>query len=371
MAICTQSKHFVEMSAAIAWPECFSLPARESPLAVLYSASVAPRTIIVIGGSAGSMNSLRELLKLLPANLDAATVVSIHRSYAKRPDFLASILGRHALMEVSSAVDGETFETGHIYIAPPGSHLIVEPDVLRVEMNVKQLGSINVLFESAAKAYRERVIGVLLSGMLHDGTEGCWEISKHGGVTIVQDPDEAPFPSMSQSAMKNVPIDYCIRIPEIPGKLEELVAGSASLPRPQKARVMIVEDEWLLATELERQLTDLGYVVVATVASGEQAVAVAASVVPDIVLMDVGLAGKMKGTEAALHLWQHSQLPIVYLTARSDQATIAAAQPFMPYAFLTKPYTVGQIHSALQLALGRRQRELQKMPSATTGSRAS
>jgi len=332
---------------------------------------VATRNIIVIGGSAGGLNPLRELLNLLPAGLNAATFVVIHRTYARRFDFLPSALSRHALMEVSSAVDGQTFENGHIYIAPPGSHLIVDPAVLHVEMNAKQLGSINVLFESAAKAYRERVIGVLISGMLHDGTEGCWEIRKHGGVTIIQDPSEAAYPSMPQSAMKNVPVDYCIRIPEIPGKLQELVAGVASPPRSQKARVMIVEDEWLLATELERQLTELGYIVVATVASGEQALDVAASVIPDIVLMDVGLAGRMKGTEAALHLWQYSQLPIVYLTARSDEATIAAAQPSMPYAFLTKPYTVGQIHSALQLALGRRERELQKMPSVTTGSRAS
>jgi chemotaxis response regulator CheB len=206
--------------------------------------------------------------------------------------------------------------------------------------------------------------------MLHDGTEGCWEIRKHGRVTIVQDPGEAAYPSMPQSAMKNVAVDYCIRIPEIAGKLEEFVAGVASPPRSQKARVMIVEDEWLLASELERQLTDLGYTVVATVASGEQALAIAASVIPDIVLMDVGLAGRMKGTEAALHLWKKFQLPIVYLTARSDQATLAMAQPSMPYAFLAKPHTVGQIHSALQLALGRRQRELHRMPSAATGSRA-
>jgi chemotaxis response regulator CheB len=346
------------------------LPTKTSLDPVLYSRTVATRDIVVIGGSAGSFNILPPLLSLLPAGLDAAIFVSIHRAY-NSTDFLPSILRRRTPMEVSPAVDGQMFGFGHIYTAPPGSYLTVEPDVLRVEMNAKQLGSVDALFESAAKAFRERVIGVLLSGMLDDGTKGCWEIRKHGGVTIAQDPGEAAYPSMPQSAMKNLPVDYCIPIPEIAGMLEELVAGVASPPRSLKARVMIVEDEWMLASELERQLTELGYIVVATVASGEQALAVAASVHPDIVLMDVGLAGRMKGTEAALHLWQEFQLPIVYLTARADQATLAAAQPSMPYAFLTKPHTVGQIHSALQLAMGRRQRELQSTSSAPTGSAAS
>ena len=342
---------------------------KDFPLSLLYSDWVAPRNIIVIGGSAGSLNALRELLSLLPANLDAAIFVATHRAY-KDFDFLPSALSRHSLMELTPAVNGQMFEFGHTYTAPPGSHLTVERNVLRVEMNPKQLGSVDALFKSAAKTYGESVVGVLLSGMLHDGTEGCREIRKHGGVTIVQDPGEAAYSSMPQAAMKNVAIDYCIRIPEIARKLEEFVAGAASPPRSQKARVMIVEDSWLLASELERQLTELGYIVAATVASGEQALAVASSIVPDIVLMDVGLAGRMNGTEA-LHLWERFQLPIVYLTARSDQATLAAAQTSMPYAFLKEPHSVGQLHSALQLALGKRQRELQRMPSARKSSRAS
>jgi chemotaxis response regulator CheB len=334
---------------------------------------VATRNIIVIGGSAGSLNALPELLSLLPGDLDAATFVAIHRSYTKRVDYLPTTLGRHAQLKITSAVDGGRFEPGYVYLAPPGADLIVGPGVLHIEhrLTPRSSRSVDVLFESAARTYGESVVGVLLSGMLHDGTEGCRQIRKHGGVTIVQDPSEAAYSSMPESAMKSMPVDYCLRIPEIAGKLQELVAGVASPPKSQKCRVMIVEDEWLLASELERQLTEFGYIVVATVASGEQALAVAASVMPDIVLMDVGLAGTMKGTEAALHLWQEFQLPIVYLTARSDQATLAAAQPSMPYAFLAKPHSVGQLHSALQLALGRRQSELQSIPSATTRSRAS
>jgi chemotaxis response regulator CheB len=164
-------------------------------------------------------------------------------------------------------------------------------------------------------------VGVLLSGTMNDGTAGFWEICRLGGVTIAQDPNEAEYPSMPQNAMQGAPVDYCLPLAEIAVKLKELVAGVATPPTSQTASVMIVEDEWLLVSELERQLTELGYTVVATVASGEQALGMASSAAPDIVLMDVGLAGRMKGTEAAVRLWEEFQIPIVFLTARVDQET--------------------------------------------------
>jgi chemotaxis response regulator CheB len=328
------------------------------------------RNIIVIGGSAGSFKALRELLSLLPQDLDATIFAAIHRARLPGMDHLPSFLSRHGQLRAATAVDRGRFECGCVYLAPPGVDLIVGPGVLRLESPAKPRPprSVDVLFQSAAKTYRERVVGVLLSGMMHDGTAGSWEIRRLGGVTIAQDPNEAAYASMPQKAMQGVPIDYCLPIAEIAVKLEELVAGVATPPASQTARVMIVEDEWLLASELERQFTELGYTVVGTVASGEQALSIALSAAPDIVLMDVGLAGKMKGTEAAVRFWEEFQVPIIFLTARADQETLAAAQASMPYAFLAKPHTVGQLHSAVQLALGRRQREMQRMPSAKTGS---
>jgi chemotaxis response regulator CheB len=294
----------------------------------------------------------------------------IHRAYLKGIDHLPSSLCRHAQLKIAAAVDGGGFEHGYVYLAPPGLDLVVGPGVLRIATPTKPQSprSVDVLFESAAKTYGERVVGVLLSGMMQDGTAGCREIRRLGGITIAQDPNEAPYPSMPQSAMQGVPVDYCLCVAEMAVKLKELVAGVVTPPVSQSARVLIVEDEWLLASELERQLTELGYTVVATVASGEQALGVASSAAPGIVLMDVGLAGRMKGTEAAVHLWEEFQVPIVFLTAHADQETLAAAQASMPYAFLAKPHTAGQLHTAIQLALGRRQREMQKRPSAKTRS---
>src|SRR5215831_6863622 len=113
--------------------------------------------------------------------------------------------------------------------------------------------------------------------MLSDGSAGFWEIHKRGGVTISQHPADAQWSAMPQNAMKDVPVHYCLRTAEIGPKLRELVEGSSSPPLFAKGRVMIVEDELIVAADLEAQLTDLGYEVVASVDSGEAALATAGS----------------------------------------------------------------------------------------------
>jgi chemotaxis response regulator CheB len=321
---------------------------------------MARRDIIVIGGSAGSFKAFKELLCLLPAGLEAAIFVVNHRSTLQRADHFPSLLGRQAALETSFAVDHQAFQAGHIYVGPPGAWLTIDGDEVRVQPAVATPApkNIDVLFKSAALACGERVIGVVLSGLMNDGSAGCWEIRKHGGVTIAQDPGETDYSSMPTSAMRDVPVHYCLTASEIAAKLIDLVKGTASPAVSLNARVMIVEDEWMLASELERQLADLHYTPVATIASGEEALERAESAMPDLVIMDVGLAGKMKGTEAAARLWQRYQLPIIFLTAHADQQTIAEAQPSMPYGYLAKPHHAGQLHAAIQLALARHHQEI-------------
>jgi CheY-like chemotaxis protein len=115
---------------------------------------------------------------------------------------------------------------------------------------------------------------------------------------------------------------------------------------------MIVEDECVIAADLEAQLIDLGYDVVANVVSGEEALDKARSALPEVVIMDVRLAGKMKGTEAASHLREQFQIPAVFLTAYADLETLSAASAAVPAAFLGKPHHVRELNFALQLALG-------------------
>ena len=126
-------------------------------------------------------------------------------------------------------------------------------------------------------------------------------------------------------------------------------------------RILIVEDERIIAMNLKTRLTELGYSVVASVSSGEAALGSFVNTSPDIVLMDIHLAGKMTGTEAATVIWEQYGIPIVYLTAYSDEETVKSAKPSMPYAYIVKPYRPAEIHAAIQLAFARREREQQRL----------
>jgi chemotaxis response regulator CheB len=228
--------------------------------------------------------------------------------------------------------------------------------------------SVDVLFRSAAMSYGRRVIGVLLSGMLSDGTAGMWQIWKHGGITIVQDPSEASYGDMPNNALANVPVDYSLRLAEIAKKLVALTKEQPSAPPitgPRSARVFIVEDERLVAMNLGNRLSALGYEVVGSVSSGEEALQKVPASPPDVVLMDICLEGNMSGIEAARRLWERYQIPVVYLTAYADEETLDAVKTSNPYGYIVKPYRLEQIHVALQLALDRYEREvlIDRMPA--------
>jgi AmiR/NasT family two-component response regulator len=166
---------------------------------------------------------------------------------------------------------------------------------------------------------------------------------------------------MPQSAAEQVPLHYCLRSAEIARVLAELAAGQpqpADISGSRPARLLIVEDERIVAHNLANGLRQRGYSVVDVVASGEDAIAAAASAMPDLVLMDVSLDGTMRGTDAAAILWEQYQLPVVYRTAYSDRETLDAAKPSRPFGFVVKPYHAEQVHAAIQVALDRYCREM-------------
>ena len=170
------------------------------------------RDIIVVGGSSGAFPVLGELLRHLPGDLPAAIFIVLHRidpsslpelagRFRKAGILAVNVLGKRTALSVESAVDGQPFERGHAYLAPGGRHLLVERGLMRLEGSPKEVyarPSIDVLFRSAAQAYGRRVVGVILSGALYDGTAGLWEVKKRGGIAIVQDPREAECPEMAQ-----------------------------------------------------------------------------------------------------------------------------------------------------------------------------
>jgi CheY-like chemotaxis protein len=124
-----------------------------------------------------------------------------------------------------------------------------------------------------------------------------------------------------------------------------------------QARVMIVEDERIVAKSLENALQGLHYDVCASEMTGEAAVEAAGRLLPDVILMDIRLSGAMDGTQAASLIWQRFQVPVVYLTAYADAETLAAVKGTNAYGYVMKPYEPAEVHVAVQLALERRDRE--------------
>src|SRR5438105_4925992 len=187
-----------------------------------------PSDIIAIGGSAGAIESLGKLVSLIPAQLDAAIFVVIH-TYPLGDSLLPAILTRRGSLTAAVATDGEPIVCDRIYVAPPDNHLIVERGQVRLNSGPKEGGhrpAIDPLFRSAASAYQQRVIGVILSGTLDDGSFGLRVIRRHGGTAMVQEPREALFPQMPENAIWSASPQHVAPVDEI----ARLIAGHAGRP---------------------------------------------------------------------------------------------------------------------------------------------
>jgi two-component system, chemotaxis family, protein-glutamate methylesterase/glutaminase len=174
--------------------------------------------IIVMGASAGGLSAFNRIIKHLPEQLNAAVFIVWHVSPFST-SILPEILNRAGRLKAKHPADGESIEMGKIYIAPPDHHLLLESGRIRLTKGPKEnrfRPAIDPLFRSAAYAYGPRVVGVVLSGALDDGTAGLWAIKDRGGIAVVQDPAEAEQSSMPASALANVQVDHCVPVSEIP-----------------------------------------------------------------------------------------------------------------------------------------------------------
>ncbi len=186
------------------------------------------RDVIVMGASAGGVPLLRRVLRQLPANLDAAVAVAIHRSLNIRST-LADVFGNGAHLPVIEPCNGQRFEKGKVYLAPADVHMSLGQGCIHLERGPRQhhtRPAIDPLFESAARAYGPRAVGVILSGMLSDGVTGLIEIKHHGGLSLVQDPDEAACPSMPLNALAYDDVDLIFEVDVLCSILVELAAGA-------------------------------------------------------------------------------------------------------------------------------------------------
>jgi two-component system chemotaxis response regulator CheB len=179
---------------------------------------------IVIGASAGGFEVVVDIASRLPADLPAPVFVVMHVP-AYQPSYLPFILNRSGKLHAIHPSDGKKIESGFIYVAPPDHHLLIDDGHVAVKRGPKENGfrpSIDALFRSAAYSYGSAVIGVVLSGALHDGTSGLWTIKRLGGIAVVQDPFDAEYASMPRSALEYVDADHTVKAAEVSGLLVQL-----------------------------------------------------------------------------------------------------------------------------------------------------
>src|SRR5215472_1690940 len=185
---------------------------------------MARRDIIVIGASAGGIEAVRKLVGELPEGFRASFFVVLHIG-PDSPGILDQIRYLSGPLKASYPFDGELIKPGQVYVAPPDRHLLLEPGRLRLSRGPKEnrfRPAIDPLFRSAAQVYGPKVIGVILTGGLDDGTAGLWAVKRLGGTAVVQDPEEALVGSMPRNALTNVKVDHCVGVAEIPPLLVQL-----------------------------------------------------------------------------------------------------------------------------------------------------
>lgn len=196
------------------------------------SGSDAVGTTVVIGGSAGAIESLAGFLRRLPRELAAPVLVVLHVGRGG-VSLLPAILDRVGELHAVNPSEGESLADGVVYVAPRGKHMLIEGHRVRLTEGPAEHGlrpAIDPLFRSAARTCGPSAVGVILSGMLDDGTAGLGEIRARGGLTLVQAPDEAAFPSMPESAIANVEVDYVLPVAELGEIVAELVSSGFERP---------------------------------------------------------------------------------------------------------------------------------------------
>jgi two-component system, chemotaxis family, protein-glutamate methylesterase/glutaminase len=212
-----------------------------------------PHDVIVIGASAGGIPALRQVVGALPSDFPAAVLVVLHVNPGT-PSALPAILEREGALPVCHARDGDPIEAGRVLVAPPDFQMTVADGTVRVERGPRENGlrpAIDPLMRSAAEQLGPRSVGVVLTGMLSDGTVGLAAIKAAGGVTIVQDPGTAAFASMPVHAIEGARPHHVVSLDEMPELLGRVVreepssrAERALAQEPERTPVEVGDNEY-------------------------------------------------------------------------------------------------------------------------------
>jgi two-component system chemotaxis response regulator CheB len=210
--------------------------------------------LIVIGTSAGGHRALAELFKDFSEHMPAAIVILLHMPKTGASAF-KTMMGRFSRLPIIEVMDHEPLRQGVIFVPSPGHSAILAHGTIRVDRESpdRPVNTINRTFASAAQTYGRRVIGVVLTGFLKDGTDGLRAVHEAGGLTIVQDPSEAEFPDMPRSAMARLPVTFCLSLAEIGPALELLVRRTAQFETGLAVAVRTLRDRAALLLRLDEQ----------------------------------------------------------------------------------------------------------------------
>lgn len=202
-----------------------------------------PRSVVVIGCSAGGVEALPKLLHAMPDELPASITIVQHMAASETP-YLVDILRRSSALPIAWAEQGTRLVPGHVYVGPPGVHTLIANGHLSLVRGPREnhaRPSINKLFRSAAAHHHNEVVAVLLTGMLDDGVAGLRAVRDSGGAVIVQDPEDAAFPDLPANALLVLRADRVLPLLGIPSALVGLCGGHA--PATSTPEAVMLEAE--------------------------------------------------------------------------------------------------------------------------------
>jgi two-component system, chemotaxis family, protein-glutamate methylesterase/glutaminase len=194
------------------------------------------RKVVVIGASAGGVEAISYIASQLPRDFDAAVFVVLHISPSAK-SMMPQILSRSGRLPAVHAGTSEPIREGVIYVAPPDKHMLLRDGLVVTTDDAREHGhrpAVDPLFRSAAEAYGERAVGVILTGNLSDGAAGLAAIKAHGGVAIVQDPDEAAHSGMPSTAIEQVDVDAVLQLSLI---VPAIIQATSDIDRRASARI--------------------------------------------------------------------------------------------------------------------------------------
>lgn len=191
------------------------------------------KNIITIGASAGGISAVSRLLATLPEEIDAAIFIVIHLGKHANPTIVLSILNKNSKLKVEIPENNTIIRKGMAYLAPADHHMMLIQGKILISMGAKEnhwRPAIDVLFRTAAAAYDSCVTGIILTGLLDDGTSGMIAIKEAGGICIVQDPEEAEYSDMPNNVINNIDVDYRVSLVDIGYILSDIYSRGACEP---------------------------------------------------------------------------------------------------------------------------------------------